>query len=84
MNFILKSDNEVNAYFKEWLDDINSQIAARKPGQTIENYPEIKTVFAEMQAAWSASFKETALSERMRQRDAAIQKLGKTIEKNLK
>ena len=84
MNFILKNDTEINAYFKEWLDDINSQIAAKKPGKSIENYPEIKTVFAEMQAAWSASFKENTISERMRQRDAAIQKLGKTIEKNLK
>jgi hypothetical protein len=84
MNFILKNDAEVNAYFKEWLDDINSQIMARKPGQAIENYPEIKTVFEEMQAAWSASFKENTISERMRHRDAAIQKLGKTIERNLK
>jgi len=84
MNFILKSDNEVNAYFKEWLDDINGQIAAKKPGQSIENYPEIKNVFAEMQAAWIASFKDSGIFERLRRRDDAIQKLGKTIQKNLK
>ncbi len=84
MNFVLKSDNDVSAYFNEWLDDINSQIAERKPGQTIENFPEIKTVFQEMQDAWTASFKDGGIFDRLRRRDDAIQKLGKTIERNLK
>jgi hypothetical protein len=84
MSFILKTDKDVEDYFREWLDDINSQIKARNPAHTIENYPEIEKAFKMLKDAWLASFKEMEIMGRMRLRGAALVTLDKTLQRNLK
>lgn len=83
-NFILETDTEIQAYFSEWLEEINGQIREKQPKKTIEAYPEIQDAFTAMQKAWVASFSNPAIVDRMHARDAAIQMLGVVIQRNLR
>jgi hypothetical protein len=83
-NFVLDTDTEIQAYFAEWLEEINGQIREKQPKKTIDSYPEIQDAFAAMQKAWVASFANPAIVDRMHARDAAIQTLGVIIQRNLR
>lgn len=83
-NFVLETDNEINAYFAEWLEEINGQIREKQPKKSIDNYPEIQDAFKAMQSAWMDSFSNPEIVDRMHARDAAIQMLGTIIQRNLR
>jgi hypothetical protein len=83
-NFILETDTEIQAYFAEWLEEINGQIREKQPKKSIEHYPEIQDAFTAMQKAWAESFTNPAIVDRMHARDAAIQTLGSVIQRNLR
>lgn len=83
-NFILETDQEIKAYFDEWLEEINGQIKEKQPKKSIDNYPDIQDAFKAMQTAWVASFANPEIVDRMHARDAAIQMLGIIIQRSLR